>query len=98
MVVDIDEYEYDIGVLRRYINGESIGREWDDFTTIKHKDKLIDSVRSIASLTIDVFPPVTRDRYTSDDGVKVLDMLKNILVMAVQTNRKVKSVNKDPNS
>lgn len=54
--------------------------EWDDFTSIKHKDSLIEQVASECVMIRDKFPPSAEGGYCNEKGFARMRELRDMLL------------------
>lgn len=62
-------------LIERFVSGEVGDWEWDDFTSIRSDDGLIEQVRQQANAIRDRFPPDDGHSYCSSRGVAELRRL-----------------------
>ena len=78
-----DEYAYAVEVIERLLRGDSVGREWDDFISIRCRDRFLEGIRIACAHTRDVFPPESEGMYTGYRGMDALKKLADVLRMAL---------------
>lgn len=65
----------------KFLRGDTVGFEWDDFTAIRIKNKYVDAVRRLCLHVSDEFPPVPGSGfYCSDEGYAVLRAARDHLL------------------
>lgn len=84
--MNTSDYEYAIDVLTGMVEGTVGPYDWDDFISIKSKDRFLDAVRITSGHTRDIFPPEADGEYTNPVGLEVLALLADILKKAIAYN------------
>lgn len=56
-------------LIERFVNLEADPYEWDDFTSKRYTDPLIEHVRAECVDVHEAFPPTIRGTYCSDEGM-----------------------------
>jgi hypothetical protein len=71
----VDDYESAASIIEAFVDGKSGPWDWDDFTSIKKKEALLESVRSRCISVRDEYPPKSEGAYCNTEGVEVLRAL-----------------------
>lgn len=59
-------------IIERFIEGKGSELDWDDFISSPISDPKLDKIRIRCSQLSEEFPPTQPNKYTSEDGIKVL--------------------------
>jgi hypothetical protein len=64
-----------INQITNFLTGVSGAHDWDDFTSIRIKDKRLDAIRIECSDLPDNYPPEKKSHYCNDEGLKRLEKI-----------------------
>ncbi len=80
------DYEAAASTIEAFLDGTIGPSDWDDFTSIKQTDPLLESVRLRCSSVYEEYPATEKGHYCNNDGFQVLREL------AQNVRAKIKSI------